>query len=116
MLYSDLYSAKRLCIDEKQNIPHCWNSSNRKIIERVIIDTPNTQLYDALFSGLVLLFHVPCHTTLTIISLYFFLSLTLCINSVFSFYNHIFKMFNTLSSSAFCPLIQTPKYKVAGLC
>jgi hypothetical protein len=43
------------------------------------------------------LLQVPCRMTQAIISLYFFLSLTLCINSVFCYCNHIFKVSRCLT-------------------
>ena len=43
------------------------------------------------------LFQVPCRMTQAIISLYSFLSLTLCINSVFCYCNHIFKVSQCLT-------------------
>ena len=40
---------------------------------------------------------MPCRVALAIISVYFFLSLTLCFNTMFSFCNHIFRLSKCLT-------------------
>ena len=57
---------------------------------------------------LLLLLQVPCWVVMVIISLSFFLSLTLCTNTVFAFCNHVFKLSRCLTRCLplfFFPLI-----------